>query len=206
MKASKSRLSRGCAELDLVGFATDPCSVDEEYMRTERHRPLGPIVTESQFKKVLGFIDGARSEGAVLRCGGGAGPSDGFFVEPTIFEVEPHHTIWCEEVFGPVLGVKSFTTEAEAISLANGSQYGLAANVFSADDTRAQRVASRLKAGKVWINQATTNFSGITQHGYKKSGLGTEGGLEGLLEYMEIKSVGVNKGSNKAANFMRARA
>ena len=198
-------LERLSAELKQVGFATDPLSVDAARMEVERHRPLGPIVNQSQFEKVLGFIEDAKAEGARLVSGGGrpASVSTGYFVEPTVFEVEPHHAIWRDEVFGPVLGVKSFSTEAEAIELANDSNYGLAANVFSQDEDRAERVASRLRAGKVFINQSTFNFPGISQHGYKQSGLGTEGGLEGLLEYMEIKSIAKNKGTNRPANFMR---
>ena len=166
-------------------------------METERHRPLGPIVNESQYKKVLGFIEEAKSEGAKLITGGGSPPSvdKGYFVQPTVFEVEPSarplpccclcrhaplagadsrpllaltrerwlrlvadHSIWKDEVFGPVLGVKSFSTEEEAIALANDTSYGLAANVFSKDDDRGNRVASRLRAGKVFQNQSTFNF------------------------------------------------
>ena len=195
---------------------------------------------------MLGFIEEAKSEGAKLITGGGSPPSvdKGYFVQPTVFEVEPSerprfdahdrfharlllhrvpaaacadtrpllalicvvvadHSIWKDEVFGPVLGVKSFSTEEEAIALANDTSYGLAANVFSKDDDRGNRVASRLRAGKVFQNQSTFNFPGISQHGYKKSGLGTEGGLVGLLEYLEIKSVAKNKGTNRPANFMR---
>jgi acyl-CoA reductase-like NAD-dependent aldehyde dehydrogenase len=107
----------------------------------------------SRYEKVLSFINSAQAEGAKLVTGGSQRPpaagSKGFFVQPTVFEVEPSHSLWKEEVFGPVLGVKSFSTEEEAVALANDSTYGLAANVFSADEERADRVASRLRAGKV---------------------------------------------------------
>ena len=101
--ARDSRLERLSAELQQVGFATDPLAVDATRMETERHRPLGPIVNKSQYEKVLGFIDDAKAEGAKLISGGGrpASVSTGYFVEPTVFEVEPHHAIWRDEVFGP---------------------------------------------------------------------------------------------------------
>ena len=145
-------LSRLVAELEQVGFATDPLAVDAARMETERHRPLGPIVNKAQYDKVLSFISDAQAEGAKLVVGGSGRPpavSTGYFVAPTVFEVEPSHSLWREEVFGPVLGVKSFRTEAEAIALANDSSFGLAANVFSQDEQRADRVASLLRAGKV---------------------------------------------------------
>ena len=107
----------------------------------------------SRYEKVLSFITSAEAEGATLVTGGSTRPSaagsKGFFVQPTVFEVEPNHSLWKDEVFGPVLGVKSFRTEEEAVALANDSTYGLAASVFSADEDRVDRVASRLRAGKV---------------------------------------------------------
>lgn len=111
------------------------------------------LTDRSRYEKVLSFINSAQAEGAKLVTGGSQRPpaagSKGYFVQPTVFEVEPSHSLWKEEVFGPVLGVKSFSTEEEAVALANDSTYGLAANVFSADEERADRVASRLRAGKV---------------------------------------------------------
>jgi betaine-aldehyde dehydrogenase len=198
-------MERLVAELARVRFALDPLKVDEKSMEGRRHRPLGPIVTQPQYEKVVGFIQGALDEGAVLRAGGVERPvhSQGYFVQPTVLEVEPSHTVWKEEVFGPVLAVRGFENEAEAILLANDTTFGLAATVFSADEERAMRVAISLRTGKVFVNQSTFNFPGITQHGFKRSGLGTEGGMEGLMEYVDVKSISRNLGSNRPNDFMR---
>ena len=111
----------------------------------------------SRYEKAVSFIKAAEAEGAKLITGGSQRPAaagtTGFFVQPTVFEVEPSHSLWKQEVFGPVLGVKSFSTEEEAVALANDSTYGLAANVFSADEERADRIASRLRAGKVTLRE-----------------------------------------------------
>ncbi|ESZ68977.1 hypothetical protein X726_31525 [Mesorhizobium sp. L103C105A0] len=116
---------------------------------------LGPLVSEAQHRKVLSAVEAARAAGATIACGGRRPemPARGFFVEPTVLtEVPLDSDVWREEIFGPVACVRPFSTEAEAIGLANDSRYGLAAAVMSADDVRAERVAAAFRAGIVWIN------------------------------------------------------
>ena len=144
---------------------------------------LGPVGNAMQYGKVMGFIKQAQSEGATLLCGGGRPASlpeqyhDGFFVAPTVFSnVTPKHTIFREEVFGPVATITTFKTEEEAIALANDSEFGLAAAIFSADLKRAHRVAGEVRAGSVWINNAQPSPHAQPWGGFKKSGIGREMG------------------------------
>lgn len=153
---------------------------------------LGPLVSEGQHRKVLEAIAQARNEGATLLCGGQrpAHLPNGWFVEPTIFtDVPANSALWCEEIFGPVLAVRTFTDEAEAIALANDSQYGLAAAVMSRDTARCQRVARALRVGIVWINCSQPTFVQAPWGGYKQSGIGRELGVWGLSNYLETKQI-----------------
>ena len=117
---------------------------------------IGPVISKQQYDKVLAYIQGARGQGAKVLCGGGRpanAPAKGFYIAPTVVvNVEPHMTIWKEEVFGPVLVVKTFSTEDEALALANDSSFGLAAAVLSKDEERAQRMVRAIKAGITWVN------------------------------------------------------
>jgi betaine-aldehyde dehydrogenase len=152
---------------------------------------LGPLVSKQQYEKVMGFIADGKRE-AKLACGGARPPgfNAGYFVEPTIFiDVPATARIWKEEIFGPVLAVAGFTTEAEALHLANDSDFGLAAAVMSADLDRAQRVAGELEAGVVWINCSQPNFLEPPWGGMKKSGVGRELGLWGLNNFLEPKQI-----------------
>ena len=152
---------------------------------------LGPVVSKLQYDKVMGFIGDGKRE-AKLACGGTRPPgfNAGYFIEPTIFtEVPATARIWKEEIFGPVLAVAGFTTEAEALHLANDSEFGLAAAVMSADLDRAQRVAGELEAGVVWINCSQPNFLEPPWGGMKKSGVGRELGLWGLNNFLEPKQI-----------------
>ena len=157
---------------------------------------LGPLVSQAQMEKVLGYIEKGRAEGARLLVGGQratVGNGRGYFVEPTIFDqVAPEMTIAREEIFGPVLAVIAFDDPEEAIWLANSSPYGLAAGVWTKDIARAHRVAARLQAGTVWIN--TYNFYDPASPfgGYKMSGFGRDLGAHALEQYTQVKSVWVN--------------
>ena len=152
---------------------------------------LGPLASAEQRDRVLGYIEKGRAEGATLVTGGGR-PSDrpaGYYVEPTIFaNVSPDMTIAQEEIFGPVLSVLPYDTEADAIRIANDSIYGLAGGVWSATNERALAVARQLRTGQVDINGG--RFNALAPFGgYKKSGIGREIGPLALHEFFQLKSI-----------------
>jgi betaine-aldehyde dehydrogenase len=114
----------------------------------------------------------------------------GYFFQPTILDQVPDSSrLWREEVFGPVVCLRSFKSEDEAIAIANASQYGLAAAVMSADEKRCERVAAQLEAGIVWINCSQPTFTEAPWGGMKHSGIGRELGRWGLNNYLEVKQV-----------------
>ncbi|MBZ9705610.1 aldehyde dehydrogenase family protein [Mesorhizobium sp. ESP7-2] len=153
---------------------------------------LGPLVSKRQHDQVLSAIDKARSAGATIAAGGQRAPgfNKGYFFEPTIIINAPLDSdAWRQEIFGPVVCVRSFSTEAEAVALANDSRFGLAAAVMSADDERTERVAAALRAGIVWINCSQPTFTEAPWGGYKQSGIGRELGRWGLENYLETKQI-----------------
>ncbi|MBO8141284.1 MAG: aldehyde dehydrogenase family protein [Firmicutes bacterium] len=156
---------------------------------------LGPLITAEQRDRVLGYVQSAREEGAALVFGGGTPAASemagGFFVEPTLFaDVNEAMRLAQEEVFGPVLAVLPFDSEEEAVRLANGTEYGLVAGVWTQDVSRAHRVARELKAGQVFINSyGAAGGVELPFGGYKRSGFGREKGMEGLLSYTQVKTV-----------------
>jgi aldehyde dehydrogenase (NAD+) len=156
---------------------------------------LGPVISEAQLKRVMGYLDVAKSEGAEVTAGGGR-PSDprlgsGYFVEPTLVDrVKPEMRIAREEVFGPVLAVLPFDEVEEAAALANSTEYGLVAAIWTRDISKAHALAHRVKAGQVYVN--TYGAGGGVElpfGGYKKSGFGREKGLEALLTFTQVKNV-----------------
>ncbi|WP_333827222.1 aldehyde dehydrogenase [Pararhodobacter sp.] len=168
---------------------------------------IGPIANAMQYEKVLGYIDIARQEGAELVLGGKrpeiAECADGYFIEPTIFAgVNSEMRIAREEVFGPVLSVIPFDEPEEAVAIANDSEFGLAAGVWTADMRRALLMSEQLEAGSVWINtyrdvSYTTPFGG-----YKKSGIGRENGIEGIREFLQTKAVWLSTAEEIANPFV----
>jgi len=167
----------------------------------DRNTHVGPVATRPQYKKVIDYIEIAKAEGARCVLGGGAYTGSGAkgeqFVAPTIFAgVSNSMRIAREEVFGPVLAIIPFDTEEEAIAIANDSCYGLGAGVWTRDIGRAIRVSERLEAGTVWVNTYRALSYTSPFGGYKRSGLGREGGIEAIREYLQTKSVWICTESN----------
>ncbi|MNH27989.1 Betaine aldehyde dehydrogenase [compost metagenome] len=153
---------------------------------------MGPLVNQAQYQRVQAHIAAGLQAGVQLLCGGSR-PAElpcGYFVSPTVFtEVPLDSALWREEIFGPVLCVRAFATEAEALALANDTEFGLVASVLSRDLQAAERVANALQAGLVWINAPQVIFPQTAWGGYKQSSLGRELGPWGLSAFQEIKHV-----------------
>ena len=155
---------------------------------------MGPVISESQMEKILGYIQSGIEEGARLVCGGkrASGPEvdNGYFIEPTIFaDVTNDMKIAREEIFGPVLAVIKYSTEAEAIEIANDTIYGLSGGVWSRDVNKANEIATKIKAGTVWINDWHVFRNDAPFGGYKQSGIGRELGIQVFNEYTELKNI-----------------
>ncbi|MBO3278105.1 aldehyde dehydrogenase family protein [Pseudomonas schmalbachii] len=153
---------------------------------------LGPLVNRTQYDKVLQAIARGREEGAQLVCGGDrpAGLHKGFYLQPTVFADVPEDSwIWNEEIFGPVVCVRPFDSEDEAVRAANASRFGLGAAVMSRVLERCERVARKFRAGIVWINCSQPTFTEAPWGGYKQSGIGRELGEWGLNNYLETKQI-----------------
>jgi aldehyde dehydrogenase (NAD+) len=153
---------------------------------------MGPLVSEKQRDRVLGYIETGKREGARLVLGGGipAQFPKGWYVEPTLFvDVDNSMTIAQEEIFGPVLCVIPYDDEEDAILIANDSGYGLSGGVFSASEERATAVARRIRTGSIGINGGVWYGADSPYGGYKTSGIGRQNGREGFEQYVETKAV-----------------
>jgi succinate-semialdehyde dehydrogenase/glutarate-semialdehyde dehydrogenase len=154
---------------------------------------LGPLVNADTRDKVAGLVDSATSAGAAVLTGGHAPDRVGYYYEPTVLDGVPAGAgILSEEIFGPVAPIVRFTDEAEAIALANNTEYGLVSYVYSGDLRRALRIAEGLEAGMVGINRGVVSDPAAPFGGVKQSGLGREGAHDGLLEYTETKYIAVD--------------
>jgi acyl-CoA reductase-like NAD-dependent aldehyde dehydrogenase len=182
------RLVDRVVELVEARTVGDPVDEDSEQ---------GTMINRAQFEKSMSYIDVARSEGAVVRCGGGQPQGEGFsgslFVAPTVLvDVAPGSRIAQEEVFGPLLSVIPFDTEEEAVTIANSVDYGLTGSVWTCDLDRAVRVSRALEAGFVWVNGSSQHFLNVPYGGVKASGVGgKEECLEELLSYTEEKVINI---------------
>jgi phenylacetaldehyde dehydrogenase len=158
---------------------------------------IGPMASDDQRRKIVAAVQQACEQGASILCGG-ALPSDpalteGHYYPPTVIgDVATDMDIWRDEVFGPVTLLIPFDDEADAIRLANDSQFGLAASVWTGDAARGHRVAGQLDVGIVWINDHHRIDPASVWGGTKNSGIGRENGIEGYLSYTQSKSVIVN--------------
>lgn len=166
----------------------------------EQGTQLGPINNKLQYERVLDLIADSKAKGYKFLMGGDVSPAPGYFVPITIIDNPPENSrIVQEEQFGPVLPLLSFDTLEEAIDRANASPYGLGASIWTADEAKALDISSRIATGTVWINE-TQHLSPLGAFGgHKQSGLGSEGALEGLLEYTNTQTVYIKKPAVAAA-------
>jgi aldehyde dehydrogenase (NAD+) len=156
---------------------------------------MGPLISAGQMKRVLDYIEVGKNEGARIAAGGTRHGDTGYFVNPTIFtEVEHDMRISQEEIFGPVAAVLRFKDDEDAIRLANGTSYGLAAGVWTTDIGRGHRFAKRLKAGTVWVNTFGPTDVRLPWGGARDSGFGREHGESAIENFTEPKVVWINTG------------
>jgi succinate-semialdehyde dehydrogenase/glutarate-semialdehyde dehydrogenase len=160
---------------------------------TEEGVEVGPLIDEDQLQKVAELVDDAVAKGARVLCGGERVEGPGHFYKPTVLvDIPDDARLLKEEIFGPVAPVKAFASEEEAIAAANDTEFGLVAYLYTADLKRALRVSERLETGMIGLNQGLVSNGGAPFGGVKHSGVGREGGPEGIEEYLEIKYVAMS--------------
>ncbi len=161
----------------------------------EKGVEVGPVISESQLQKVTGYIERGKKEARLVV--GGQRLTDGelakgYFLAPTVFDAVPADAqIAQEEIFGPVMGITTFKDLDDAIRIANSTKYGLVASAWTRDINKAMKIATRVRAGSIWINTFGKMFQSTEMGGFKQSGLGRQYGLEGLFEYTELKHVNI---------------
>ncbi|KAK1921485.1 putative aldehyde dehydrogenase [Papiliotrema laurentii] len=178
--------------VDALKAKAEQCKIGQP---CDEETSFGPLISEAQRDKVLGFIESGRAEGARVLTGGHkwAQSNGGYWVEPTVLvDVEPFMKVVREEIFGPVIVAAAFETEAEAVDIANDTSYGLAAAVFTNDTRQATRMSHALDAGTIWVNHYAYLHPGVPFGGFKQSGIGRELGTYGLEAYTQVKAVHQN--------------
>lgn len=188
-------------------------AVSERAMRVKLGNPLdaatemGPVANRPQFDRILSIIQQAKAAGAAITAGGGRaigdGLDEGFYIEPTVIaDVDPTSDLAQNEVFGPVLSVIPFDDEPDAIRIANDSEFGLAAGIWTSDVSRAFRMTEALEAGVVWVNTYRTAAAQAPFGGTKQSGYGRERGEEALEDYTYVKNVMIDTSSEASDPFV----
>jgi len=181
------------AFLDKVRAASARMTVGDPRLPATR---VGPLITREHFARVAGFVERARQSGAHTLFGGGRDKAGELYFEPTLFDqVKPEAEISQREVFGPVLTWQTFTSDDEAVALANNTRYGLAGVLFSKSEKRAMAIAERVVAGTLWVNCFFIRELAAPFGGARDSGLGREGGAWSFDFYCDVKNVAVRKGS-----------
>jgi succinate-semialdehyde dehydrogenase/glutarate-semialdehyde dehydrogenase len=166
---------------------------------TEDGVAVGPLIDDTQRRKVAELVDDAVAKGAKVLCGGRSVDGAGYFYAPTVLtDVPDSAELLREEIFGPVAPITTFSTDEEAIAKANNTEYGLVSYVFTTDINRTFKVIEALETGMIGLNQGMVSNAGAPFGGVKQSGFGREGGPEGLEEYLEIKYVAMNVGTEPA--------
>nr|BAV14020.1 aldehyde dehydrogenase [Pholiota microspora] len=171
---------------DLAAKTGDPFALGTQH---------GPQVSQTQFDRVMGFIESGKAEGATVLTGGERHGTEGYFIKPTIItDVHLDMKLTREEIFGPVCTIIKFKTEEEVIEKGNDTEYGLGSNVFTENLNRAIRVSNSLQAGSTWVNIAQVTDPAVPFGGYKHSGIGRELGEYALDTYTQVKGVHINIG------------
>jgi succinate-semialdehyde dehydrogenase/glutarate-semialdehyde dehydrogenase len=152
---------------------------------------IGPVVNKAQYEKIQGLIQSGIDEGAKVETGGKPPDGVGAFYPATVLSVAKDNPILKHEIFGPVAPVVIFDTDAEGIALANDTEFGLISYVFSSDLARALRTAEAMESGMVAINKGVISDPAAPFGGVKQSGLGREGGFDGIHEFLQTKYIGV---------------
>jgi phenylacetaldehyde dehydrogenase len=175
---------------DVVAGVSDAAKNIKVAPGTDPESQMGPLISDEQFQKVLGYLNTGQSDGADAVTGGGRAADRGYFVQPTVLtNTNPDMSVVREEIFGPVVCAIPFDSPEEIVPIANNTNYGLAAGVFTRDISKAHRTAKRLRAGTVWINTYHVFDAAMPFGGYKESGWGREMGSQVLNNYLETKSV-----------------
>ena len=192
---SRLLLQQGIADRFLDGFLQLARSI-RIGNPLEPTTELGPLTSQKQQQSVLAYCDIARQQGAEILIGGKkpatVGLEKGFFVEPTVVKAQPQDRVCQEEVFGPFVSVTTFKDEAEAIEIANSTEYGLGGGLWTTNLQRAHRIANAMRSGMVWINSYKRVNPGSPFGGVGNSGYGREMGFEAMHDYTDAKSVWVN--------------
>lgn len=169
---------------------------------TQPKTEIGPVASGHQFEKIAAMVSAAREQGARVLAGGVPLGGPGYFFQPTILEADNSAFIARNEVFGPVLTVMPFDDEAEAIAIANDTEFGLAAGVWTSNLSRAHRMARALDAGTVWVNMYRASAANVPFGGFKDSGLGFNNGIEAINKYQRTKAVWCELGKGQSDPFV----